>query len=123
MNLKIINADFSICKIKSINNINSILNNEFIFFAKTDDEISLVCETSKLPSDIIICENEYKAFKVDGILDFSLVGILSKISSILSKNNISIFAVSTFNTDYIFIKENNFDNAINILKNEGYKFI
>lgn len=61
--------------------------------------------------------------KIEGILDFSLIGILSKISSILAKNQISIFVISTFNTDYILIKEEKIKEAISILIEEGYEVI
>lgn len=62
-----------------------------------------------------------KAFRIQGTLDFSLIGILSKISSLLADNNIEIFAVSTYNTDYILTKANNFDKAIEVLSDAGYQ--
>ena len=55
-----------------------------------------------------------------GHLDFSLIGILACISEVLASNRISIFAVSTFNTDYIFTKEEQFEKALNVLKVAGY---
>ena len=58
--------------------------------------------------------------KVEGPLDFSLVGILSKLSTILADNDISIFAVSTFDTDYILIGENNMAKGIEALREKGY---
>ncbi|MBO7419725.1 MAG: ACT domain-containing protein [Spirochaetaceae bacterium] len=54
------------------------------------------------------------------VLDFSLIGIFSKISGILAENAIGIFAVSTFNTDYILVKAENFDKAMTVLANAGY---
>ena len=55
------------------------------------------------------------------MLDFSLVGILSEISILLAENDIGIFAISTFNTDYILTKSENFERALNILSNSGYQ--
>ena len=66
-------------------------------------------------------DDGWRAFRIQGTLDFSLIGILSKISTILAENKIGIFAVSTFNTDYILVKENNFDSALNALKEHGYE--
>lgn len=120
MNLKILSTDFSVCKIKNIKNIN--FEDEFVFVGKTDEELSLVCSTKYIPKDCIECENDWKGFRIEGILDFSLVGILAKISSILADNEISIFAISTYNTDYILLKADKFDKAIEILKKSNYIF-
>ena len=57
------------------------------------------------------------------MLDFSLIGILSKISAILADNGISIFAVSTYNTDYVLIKKENYQKALDVLKDSGYKIV
>ena len=62
-------------------------------------------------------------FRIDGVLDFSLVGILSKITTILAESNIPVFAVSTFDTDYLLTKSEKFDIALNILKTNGYTVI
>ena len=56
-----------------------------------------------------------------GVLDFSLIGILSKISGVLADNKIGIFAVSTYNTDYILVKKENFDRAMQVLAEAGYE--
>ena len=71
----------------------------------------------------IKAEKDWKILKIEGILDFSLIGILSKISSILAKNQISVFVISTFNTDYILIKEEKIEEAIFILTQEEYEVI
>ena len=68
-------------------------------------------------------EKDWRILKIEGILDFSLIGILSKISSILAKSQISIFVISTFNTDYTLIKEEKIKEAISILIEEGYEII
>lgn len=119
MILEILDYDFSICKVSDINEVD--LTNKFYFVSKTNEEISIVCPSNIKPKSILNEENGYKAFRIKGALDFSLIGILSKISSLLAENNIGIFVISTYNTDYIFVKKNNFNKAINILKNNGYK--
>ncbi len=118
MEIKIIEQDFSICKLKDFSQVN--FSDEFYFIGKTDEEFSLVCSSSFVPANAIECDNGWKAFKIQGILDFSLIGILSKISSLLAENKISVFAVSTYNTDYILTKKENFEKAVNLLKNNGY---
>lgn len=119
MNIKRINKDFSICKLKDLSEIE--FNDEFYFIGKTDKEISLVCLTESVPKNILEKEESWKGFRIEGILEFSLVGILSKISRILADSKIGIFAVSTYNTDYIFVKKHDFDKAILLLKENGYK--
>ena len=118
MELKVLPYSFTVCKVSTINHID--LNTEFCFVGKTDDEISLVCKTEDAPTDTTERDDGWKGFRIEGVLDFSLIGILSKISSILAENNIGIFAVSTFNTDYIFVKSENFDRALSALKKKGY---
>ena len=71
----------------------------------------------------IKCESDWRIFKIQGPLDFSLIGILSKISILMAENQISIFAVSTYDTDYILIKENNFENALKILESDIFNVI
>ena len=108
----------TVCKVKNIDDID--LSKEFYFIGKTDEEISLVCETNDVPENTIEREDGWRGFRIQGILDFSLIGILSKLSGILADNKIGIFAVSTYNTDYILTKEENFDKAIEVLAQNGY---
>ena len=60
---------------------------------------------------------------VDTGKDFSLIGILSKLAAILAENNIGIFAISTFNTDYILVKAENFEKALKVLSDAGYDVV
>ena len=73
-----------------------------------------------MPEKTVIREDGWKGFRITGVLDFSLIGILSKISGILAENSIGIFAVSTYNTDYVFVKEENFDKALSALEKDGF---
>lgn len=117
MEIKRIAYDFSVCKIKDIASID--FSDEFCFVGKTDEEISLVCQTLKVPDNIIEREDGWKAFRVQGVLDFSLIGILSKISTLLAENEIGIFAVSTYNTDYILTKAEKYEKALKVLAKAG----
>ena len=118
MELKTIPYNFTVCKLMSVGDLPSGI--DFCFTAKTDEEISLVCKTEDVPENTLVRDDGWKGFRIEGVLDFSLIGILSKISAILAENKVGIFAVSTYNTDYIFVKEENFDKAINALKDNGY---
>lgn len=118
MEIKILNKDFTVCKLKDLSKID--YTDELCFIGKTDEELSLVCSTSLIPENTTERDSGWRAFRIEGVLDFSLIGILSKISSLLAENKIGIFAISTYNTDYILTKAENFDKAIDILKNNGY---
>ena len=118
MKLKTLRYSFTVCKLLKIDNIN--LNTEFCFIGKTDEEISLVCKTEDTPVDTLERDDGWRGFRIEGVLDFSLIGILSELSAVLAENKIGIFAVSTYNTDYILVKEENFDRALNVLASEGY---
>ena len=121
MEIKIIKQDFSVCKVKDYAFVN--FNTEYCFIGKTDEEKSLVCITSDVPSNVTHRDDGWKCFRLQGILDFSLIGILSKIAALLAENSISIFTISTYNTDYVFIKEENFQKALDILKHSGYEIV
>lgn len=121
MELKKLPYSFTICKLTDASDIN--FESEFCFFSRTDQEISLVCKTVDTPKNIIKREDGWRGFRIEGILDFSLIGILSKISTILAENKIGIFVVSTYNTDYVFVKDNSYEKAMNILSDAGYTIV
>lgn len=121
MKIKILKQSFTVCKIRDVSDVD--FSDEFCFLGKTDEEISLVCKSEKTPDNTIERENGWKAFRIEGVLDFSLIGILSKISKILADNKVGIFAVSTYNTDYLFVKERDLNKSIMALENYGYKII
>lgn len=93
---------------------------DFWFLAKTDEEISLVCRTADVPEGVTDREDGWKMMRIQGTLDFSLVGILSGIAELLACSDISIFVQSTYNTDYILIKEEKLEQALQVLKHAGY---
>ena len=113
-----ITQDVSVCKVKEYSQVN--LDQPFVFMGSTDEEKSLVCPTAIVPQNTVERDDGWKALRIIGILDFSLIGIFARISNILAENGIGIFAVSTFNTDYIFVKESNFEKAIKVLEDAGF---
>lgn len=116
--LKTFDYELTVCKVPDTVMID--LSKDFYFIGKTDEELSLVCRTEDTPDCTTERDDGWKCFRIQGVLDFSLIGILSKISGILADNKIGIFAVSTYNTDYILVKSENFSKAIDVLSKEGY---
>lgn len=121
MIIKKIHHDFSVCQVEDYSLVN--LDSEYSFIGKTDEEKSLVCITSEVPSNVIQRDDGWKAFCIQGVLDFSLIGILAKIAAILADNNISIFAISTYNTDYVLMKKENYERGLEVIKTLGYEII
>ena len=118
MIIKAIDGLFNISKVSSLDNID--VKEQYIFISKTDEEISIVHKNNYIINNVIEKEIDYKLFKIDEKLDFSLIGIISKISTILKNSSISIFVISTFNTDYFLVKDKNYNKTIEILKENGY---
>lgn len=121
MELKRMDYDLTVCKVKSKKDID--LSRDFYFIGKTDEELSLVCLTADTPANTIERDDGWKGFRIQGILDFSLIGILSELSTVLAENRIGIFAVSTFNTDYILVKKENYNRALEVLAGKGYTIV
>ena len=121
MEIKALAELFSVCKVADVEQID--LNKNFCFAAKTDEELSLVCPTKDVPGVTSERDDGWRAFRIQGTLDFSLIGILAKISTILAEHRIGIFAISTFNTDYILVKQENFVKALQSLAEHGYQVL
>lgn len=121
MEIKKIDHNFSVCQVEDYSLVN--LNSEYSFIGKTDEEKSLVCITDEVPANVIQRDDGWKAFRIQGVLDFSLIGISAKIAAALADNGISIFAVSTYNTDYVLMKKENYQKALDVLKALGYMII
>lgn len=119
MKIKKLEGDFTICKVADFSEVN--FESEYCFIGKTDEEKSVVCLTADVPEKTLEREDGWNAFRIEGILDFSLTGILAKISSLLAEEKIGIFSISTFNTDYILVKKENLKKALNKLSEAGYK--
>ncbi len=121
MDIKKIHQDFSVCQVEDYSLVD--LESEYCFVGKTDEEKSLVCITNEVPANVIRCDDGWKAFRIQGVLDFSLIGILAKIASILADNAIPIYVVSTYNTDYVLIKKEKYQRGLEILEASGYRII
>ena len=121
MTVEKIDHNFSICKVKDYSKVN--YKSEYYFIGRTDEENSLVCMTGDVPDNVLERDDGWKAFRIQGTLDFSLIGILSKMSALLAENKIGIFVISTYNTDYILTKEEDFPRAIKVLSDVGYEIV
>ncbi|MEI6100988.1 MAG: ACT domain-containing protein [Eubacteriales bacterium] len=118
--LRLTGLALSICKLSSLPETDLV---GFFSLTGTGKEISLVCETAHVPKTVVRRENGYCAFEVLGPLDLSLIGIVAGITAALAKSRVSVFVVSTFDTDYILVKEAREEKAIEALVGAGYSVV
>ncbi|SET37515.1 hypothetical protein SAMN05421676_104217 [Salinibacillus kushneri] len=126
MKLEILDSTFSIIKIPPTEAIPFWATKGDMFsITRTNEELSILCPSDCLPtSDEVIqeVENDWKCIKIIGVLDFSLTGILASLATPLSDYKISVFAISTFNTDYLLVKNHSIEKAKLVLEKEGHTF-
>ncbi|MDD3839112.1 MAG: ACT domain-containing protein [Clostridia bacterium] len=121
--MRLFNKRFGICRLNNDELIPDWIQNcDFYSITKTWDELSIVCLQDNIPRDVR-CERDWRVLKIEGPLEFSLIGVLSSISAILAQEKISIFVVSTYDTDYILVKDHEVENAIDALTAEKYEII
>ena len=116
MIIKVLDGDFSVCQLGGPEGIS--FADDFLFLGKTDQELSLVCRSETAPDN-----DGWKAFRIEGALDFSLVGMLAELAGLLARRGISIFAVSTYATDYILVKREKFSEALAALEQAGHGLV
>jgi len=118
MTLELLPVRLSVCKLRDFSEID--LSLPYCFCTRTDTEFSWVGPTDAAPESAMQREDGWRALRVAGQLDFSLVGILAQLSSVLAQAGVGIFAVSTFDTDYILTKEENWQRALSALQEAGF---
>ena len=118
MTLELLPMTFAVCQLPPKAKINC--DAPFTFFARTDTEASLVCESEKIPPEALRVEPDWRCLRVVGTLDFSLVGILAAIAGCLAEAGVAIFAVSTYDTDYILLKAGQLERAAAALTARGF---
>lgn len=118
MIITVCDGGFSICRFGSIPDANSIPDP--FFLAGTSEEVSLVCRSSCVPDGAEDVSAGWALLRVEGPLDFFMVGVISGISSVLADAGVSIFAVSTYLTDYLLVRDGDLQAACDALRSGGY---
>lgn len=121
MQIRMLPYDLSVCRSAPGSPLPDVTG--FFTLSVTDEEVSLVCETACVPPVMRDREDGWKAFRVTGVLDFSLIGILAGITAVLAEARVGVFVISTYNTDYILVKQNNFSAAAEALSAAGYTLL
>jgi len=122
LKLKLLDENLSIHRFSKSKEVPlEVFQSNFFNISKTDEELSIVCPSS-LELDSEHCNTDWVCIKVIGPLDFNLTGVLAKLSRVLAEAHISIFALSTYDTDYILVKSGQAKEATAALEAAGYKF-
>ena len=121
LQLQVIPETFSICQVENYKGID--IDQPFVFTGRTDEEKSLVCPVSVVPESTLDRSDGWRMFRICGQLDFSLIGILAELSSVFAKAEIGIFAISTYNTDYVLVKDKDYRKALKALARAGYRVL
>ena len=119
MRIEVLEPEFTVCKVTDYSGVD--LEGEFVFTGSTDVERSLVCPTTAVPDNTVSREDGWRAFRIVGQLDFSLVGVLSSVTSALAAEGIPVFAVSTFDTDYVLVRSRDLSDAADALRGSGFE--
>lgn len=123
LTMKLLDEAYGVCRLDKAELIPEwVKDSAFFSITKTAEELSVVCTENEIPKGITF-EKDWRILKVEGPLDFALIGVLASISTILAHKEISIFAISTYDTDYIFVKNKDLDKAIAALIQERYEVI
>lgn len=122
MMLTVLADTFSVCQLKPGDKIPSWVDlKSFWSLTKTGEEFSIVARQANIPDDVK-SEKDWKVLKVQGPLDFGLTGVLASIANPLAAEKISIFALSTFDTDYILVRQDRLEAAKSALERAGFTF-
>lgn len=121
MDLQLLKREFSICKIEKMDS--DLLRNEFVFIGKSDNELSVICETYLVPENVVQVEHGWRCFRIAEDAAFEKYGMIAFLSQIIANEKTGILVVATYDTDYILLKESKFSDVKKALEQNGCKFI
>jgi uncharacterized protein len=121
LSLELLGERLAVCRLMAGEAIpESLGRSSFFCVTKTKDELSIVCEEAYAPTAAKV-NGGWRALRVAGTLDFSLTGILASLAAPLAGAKVSIFAISTFDTDYLLVKDAELRRATEALRAAGFK--
>jgi hypothetical protein len=118
--LVILPQTFAVCKLSPDSAIPAWATDCDLFsITRTGDELSIVCGQEAVPEGVH-CERDWRCLRVAGSMPFSLIGVVASLTAPLAEARISVFVVSTFDTDYLLVKDKDWTNALDVLQRAGY---
>ncbi len=123
LDLDLLPASFAVCRLAPGLPVPAWAEKgDLVSITRTTEELSIVCPQDQVP-DQVRSERDFRVLKIRGPLDFSLVGVLAGLAGPLAAAGISLFALSTFDTDYLLVKQDNLGRAAEILIREGHNIL
>lgn len=120
LTLAVLDNLYSVCRLAPEAGIpNWVPATGFGSVTRTAEELSVVCPSDAVP-DNVEAERDFQILKIEGPLDFSLTGILLAVAGPLADAGISIFALSTFDTDYVLVRNKDLGNTLSVLEAAGH---
>ena len=121
LQLHVLSETFAICRLPNDELMPGwAVAGRFYSITRTDDELSIVCPESNVPQSVT-CERGWRCMKIDGPLDFSLTGVLASLAGPLADAKVSIFALSTYDTDYLLVRAADLGDATAVLRRNGHE--
>lgn len=117
--LELLPGTLAICRLDASAGVPHWATGDVISITRTSDELSIVCSQNNV-SENIQSEPDWRCFRVAGRLDFSMVGVIASLTGTLAAAGITVFVVSTFNTDYLLVKEADLESAVESLRSAGH---
>ena len=118
LNLEVLPGTYMICRLAPGEPVPEWASGDLVSVTRTADELSIVCRDEDLPGDVQ-SEPGWRCLRIAGTLDFSLVGVIARITTILADAGLSVFIMSTFDTDYFLVRELDLERAIKALEEAG----
>jgi len=119
LTLAILSDPLAICRLSPAEDVPEwAMIGEFVSITHTADELSIVCAEANVPADVK-ADRGWRALKVEGPLDLALTGVLASLANPLAEAQINLFAISTFDTDYLLVKGYNLKRACTVLQQAG----
>ena len=120
MTLELLPGTLAVCRLPADADLPLRVKGSFWSVTRTPDELSVVCEEKEVPEEAH-AERDWRYFRVAGTLEFHLTGVLASLASPLAEAGISIFTISTFDTDYLLVKAHSLEAALDILESKGHE--
>ena len=119
MDLEPLPGRYAVCRLDPAARTPAWADGPFVSVTRTADELSVVCSEEAVPPEVR-AERGWRCLRVAGKLDFALVGVLAGLAGPLAAAGVSVFVVSTFDTDYMLVQDRDLGRAVNVLRNAGH---
>ena len=121
LNLASLQDVYAVCQLRSQKSVPDwVFQGDFYSITRTPEELSIICPQEYVPEDIT-CQPGWRVLKVEGPFNFNEIGVLASLTGPLAAAQLSLLTISTYDTDYLFIQGENFEQAVKVLSAAGHQ--